>query len=105
MNRDRGTIKWNAMMLPEHVKMLREWQVEDKIEQRPELNEWALQEIAELLQNAYTHHLYIELDVWSKTRLVKKRGYITAYNATIACIKLNEETVNCDTICGAQLLD
>ncbi|SIT81246.1 YolD-like family protein [Edaphobacillus lindanitolerans] len=26
MIRDRGNIKWTAMMLPEHLRLLREWQ-------------------------------------------------------------------------------
>lgn len=30
MLRDRGTIKWTAMMLTEHVELLREWHEEDK---------------------------------------------------------------------------
>jgi len=29
MIRDRGNIKWTAMMLPEHLKLLREWQEEE----------------------------------------------------------------------------
>lgn len=30
MVQDRGSIKWVSLMLPEHVKMLREWQDEQK---------------------------------------------------------------------------
>lgn len=30
MIRDRGNIKWTAMMLPEHLKLLREWQEEEE---------------------------------------------------------------------------
>ncbi|WP_213423025.1 YolD-like family protein [Bhargavaea massiliensis] len=29
MIRDRGNIKWTAMMLPEHLRLLREWQEEE----------------------------------------------------------------------------
>lgn len=29
--KDRGRIKWTAMMLPEHIKELRAWQNEDEL--------------------------------------------------------------------------
>lgn len=45
--RDRGNIKWNAMMLPEHVKVLREWREKDKYEEKPTLDEGALQDLNE----------------------------------------------------------
>ncbi len=34
MIRDRGNIKWTAMMLPEHVKLLREWQEQDQVREK-----------------------------------------------------------------------
>ncbi|TFI48759.1 YolD-like family protein, partial [Diaphorobacter sp. DS2] len=37
MIRDRGRIKWTSMMLPEHVKLLRDWAKEDTYEQKREL--------------------------------------------------------------------
>jgi len=37
--RDRGRIKWVSMMLPEHVKVLREWAEEDNDRTRKELDE------------------------------------------------------------------
>jgi len=34
--KERGKIKWTAMMLPEHVAQLREWQADhDKVKKRP----------------------------------------------------------------------
>lgn len=43
MIRDRGRIKWTAMMLPEHVKMLRDWVKEDGYEYKKELDEQQLE--------------------------------------------------------------
>ena len=63
-NRDRGNIKWNALMLPEHVKLLREWQAEDKKIAKPMLDEWQLDEINKKLQFAYEQKLPIRLDFW-----------------------------------------
>lgn len=105
MNRDRGTIKWNAMMLPEHVKYLREWQAEDNVDQRPEIDEWTLQEFAELLQQAYEHQLFVVLTVWAQPKIIKVSGYIKQYNSAKLSFLINEETILCENICGVQLVE
>lgn len=57
MLRDRGRIKWTSMMLPEHVKLLRDWAEEDKQEQKKELDEQELEEMNQLLEEAIqTNH-------------------------------------------------
>lgn len=80
MNRDRGNIKWTAMMLPEHVAMLREWKKKDDCIKKPELDEWTLQELAERLQIAYERHLTIELEVWKEREKYKVHGTIEKLN-------------------------
>ncbi len=52
MIRDRGAIKWTAMMLPEHVKLLRDWVEEDFDQSKPELDEQQLEEMNGLLCEA-----------------------------------------------------
>lgn len=52
MIRDRGRIKWTAMMLPEHVKLLRDWAREDGYEQKRELDEQKLDSMNELIIEA-----------------------------------------------------
>ena len=52
MIRDRGTIKWTSMMLPEHVKMLRDWKVSQNYEQQKEVDEQLLEEMNRHLQQA-----------------------------------------------------
>lgn len=44
MLRDRGRMKWTAMMLPEHVRMLREWQQEESHAKPIEVDEQQLEE-------------------------------------------------------------
>lgn len=53
MNKDRGTIKWTALMLPEHIQRLREWEEEMKYETKKELTEWELESLQETIQHAY----------------------------------------------------
>lgn len=52
MIRDRGRIKWTSMMLPEHVKMLRDWAREDEEEKERELDEQQLEQMNETVLEA-----------------------------------------------------
>ena len=52
MIRDRGRIKWNSLMLPEHVTMLREWAAEETKEQRKQLDEQKLELLNEIAGKA-----------------------------------------------------
>lgn len=52
MIRDRGTMKWTAMMLPEHVKLLRDWAKEDEYEKVREMDEQHLQVMDETISEA-----------------------------------------------------
>jgi YolD-like protein. len=52
MIRDRGRIKWSAMMLPEHVKMLREWAEEEKWEEEKTADEQTREEWGGILSQA-----------------------------------------------------
>jgi hypothetical protein len=52
MIRDRGRIKWTAMMLPEHVKLLRDWVKEDRYEQKKDMDEQQLEYMNDILSEA-----------------------------------------------------
>lgn len=47
--KDRGIIKWQGMMLTEHVEMIRAWYEENKHDVKPDLNEYDLQLLQEEL--------------------------------------------------------
>jgi len=76
MIRDRGNIKWNAMMLPEHVKLLREWHEKNEDVEKPELDEWALQELSEQLQIAFQNRTQVELKIWEAAHIFTATGII-----------------------------
>jgi len=73
MIHDRGRMKWVSMMLPEHVRILREWVQEDRYEKRKELDEQQLQLFDEIISEAmefdravsiiHYHHKQYELFV------------------------------------------
>ncbi|QFF98907.1 YolD-like family protein [Psychrobacillus glaciei] len=62
--RDRGSKKWVAMMLPEHLKLVREYIDEQKKTPRPELNEWDLDIIQENIQIAMKRNVEVEIKTW-----------------------------------------
>jgi hypothetical protein len=50
--RDRGNIKWTAMMLPEHVAMLRELKASQNNKQKPIIDEQQFEEMNEVIRLA-----------------------------------------------------
>lgn len=74
-------------MLPEHVKMLRDWKKEDDYIQKPELDELVLQELGERLQIAYERQLEVELEVWEEKRTYKVSGTIEKVNSSELYLK------------------
>lgn len=75
MYKDRGTIKWTAMMLPEHVQQLRKWrkEVEDK---KPEkLQPWQLEEMNNKIVYAFEQQQQISLFLYESS-WSEERGYI-----------------------------
>jgi hypothetical protein len=69
MIRDRGRIKWTSMMLPEHVKLLRDWVKEDGYEQKREMDEQQLELMNETLSEA------IEFDQFVTITHYRDRNY------------------------------
>ncbi|NPC93181.1 YolD-like family protein [Bacillus sp. WMMC1349] len=76
MLRDRGTIKWVSMMLPEHVKLLREYQESlDKVE-KPVLDEQKYQEFDEVICEAMENNRPLQFTYFQKGELKKLTGCI-----------------------------
>jgi hypothetical protein len=76
MIRDRGNIKWTAMMLPEHVELLREWQKEDAYKSRPELDEQRLEEMNEIIHEAMEFHECLSFTYYANRELHQITGHI-----------------------------
>lgn len=79
--KDRGNIKWTAMMLPEHVQMLRDWQKETLSEEKPELDNFDLEAIYEEIRIADKRQCAIEIRVW--------REQAQTFSGTVTAIDLN----------------
>lgn len=68
MLRDRGRIKWTALMLPEHVERLRSWQAEDTLRVRTEPDEQQLEEWNYVLAEAMETNVPVVLTHWQTGR-------------------------------------
>ncbi|MBM6617410.1 YolD-like family protein [Bacillus suaedaesalsae] len=68
MIRDRGNIKWTSMMLPEHVKLLRDWAKEDEFETKEEIDEQQLEQMNEVICDAMTYGASICLTYFEGTK-------------------------------------
>ncbi|CAM3796529.1 MULTISPECIES: YolD-like family protein [Bacillaceae] len=76
MIRDRGRIKWVSMMLPEHVKLLREYNESlDKVE-KPVLDEQKYEEFNEVICRAMEENITLQFTYYQKGEMKKLVGNI-----------------------------
>ncbi|KZE66333.1 hypothetical protein AWM68_08180 [Fictibacillus phosphorivorans] len=76
MIRDRGTIKWTAMMLPEHVKMLRDHQDGLDYGRKPELDEQKYEEFNETICVAMEENQTLMFTYFEKGRSAELKGQV-----------------------------
>ncbi|UKJ44272.1 YolD-like family protein [Lysinibacillus sp. ACHW1.5] len=77
MLRDRGNMKWTAMMLPEHLVKIREWKQEQFYDKKRELTEWELEEIEQTIQRAFKMQKLVRLTLWEQNKLHDEVGRVT----------------------------
>ncbi|MDN3448699.1 YolD-like family protein [Planococcus sp. APC 3906] len=86
--KDRGTIKWTAMMLPEHVQMLRDWQKHERSDARPYLDEFDLEALYEEIHLAYRRQCLVEIQVWQEEAQAFT-GIVTAIDLRLKMLSLD----------------
>lgn len=62
--KDRGMVKWQGMMLPEHSQLLRDWYAEDDQDKKPELTIDDLELIQEEIETALTRRCEVRMKTW-----------------------------------------
>lgn len=82
MIHDRGSKKWSAMMLPEHVQMLKEVQREYYLEEKPVLDEQKLEEINFQLALAKKDNLLVDVTYYTKGEFKHMKGYVNVIDYT-----------------------
>lgn len=78
--KDRGKIKWTAMMLPEHVAQLREWQQEHELVKKPELDAFDYDTMQEEIERALISRMETRLTSWKSGKIHYHRGIIKEAN-------------------------
>ena len=105
MIRDRGNIKWTAMMLPEHLRELRKWQAEDDLVKRPDLSEWDLQQIQQEIDRAIRSRKLTEVQTWSDGILHRYAGVIASTDISSQRIQLDERWMEVAEIVRVNVLE
>jgi hypothetical protein len=91
MIRDRGKIKWTAMMLPEHVKMLREWAEEEKWEEEKTADEQAREEWDRILTQAVWSRRKVRINYFRNRRYEMLTGVVRRSDPIAHTIELETE--------------
>ncbi|MCL1701645.1 YolD-like family protein [Lysinibacillus sp. Bpr_S20] len=77
MLKDRGSMKWTAMMLPEHLVEIKKWKEEQFHDKKRELTEWELEEIEQKIQRAFKSQKLVTLTMWQNNNLRDEKGLVT----------------------------
>ncbi|KZE66849.1 hypothetical protein AWM68_19960 [Fictibacillus phosphorivorans] len=95
MIRDRGNIKWTAMMLPEHVKALRAFDSDQTKKEKPELDEQHLSLMEETISEAMAENLELCFTYFKSDDFhlyIGKVHYIDTYRKELRVMDFHEET-------------
>lgn len=94
MIRDRGSVKWVSMMLPEHVKGLRQWYSSDNDVREPEYDEFSLNAIADEINIAYKAKSNVRISYWNNKRAKEYEGQIVELLPNDQSIKIKVNDYN-----------
>ncbi|MCF3941554.1 YolD-like family protein [Oceanobacillus alkalisoli] len=95
---DRGTKKWTSIMLPEHVKALKEMWAEDEWKEKPMLDEQQLTEINLRLQLALHNDLTVEIEYFKNHDYHKTRGKLLGVDPLLNYLRLEEMELPLDSL-------
>lgn len=85
---DRGTKKWTAMMLPEHIVALREHAEMEHYIKRPQLDDWELEAIQMEIEIAFKRQCVAKVTMWRKGKTVMYTGKISVLDHRLGLISL-----------------
>ncbi|WP_164668813.1 YolD-like family protein [Virgibacillus doumboii] len=81
MSNDRGTIKWISLMLPEHVKLLKEMWQEDHKTARPVLDSQQIEMLNGQILEAFKSQAAVTLSYYSNGEIFNQNGIITVLDS------------------------
>ncbi|WP_339148390.1 YolD-like family protein [Sutcliffiella sp. BMC8] len=80
MIRDRGNIKWTSLMLPEHVKMIRQHYLEEDYQSKPEIDEQQHELLNEKINEALEFGSEVEIKYFEDHKVKSFIGTIHFVN-------------------------
>lgn len=92
--RDRGHIKWASMMLPEHVKLLREYHRNLNKLEKPILDEHKHEEFNEIISQALTENTRLEFTYYQEGEMIKYIGNINQMDDLTKEIQITDSSGN-----------
>ncbi|WP_067727684.1 YolD-like family protein [Oceanobacillus damuensis] len=88
---DRGSIKWTAMMMPEHIQLLNDMWKRKEYKEKPVLDEQQLEEINRKLHMAIHKHLSAEITYYADYDYRKITGKLFKIETSEGFIKVDNE--------------
>lgn len=92
MIKDRGSKKWTAMMLTEHIVEIKKWNQEQYHVKKRELTEWEFEEIEQIIQQSYRTKALICITIWKQNKLHDIVGVITGADTINKELLIETET-------------
>src|SRR5690625_6343981 len=80
MFRDRGNIKWVSLMLPEHVRLLKEYKQDLQAIEKPIVDEQKYEEFNTIISQAIEENIYLEFTYYQKGYLKQIVGQVRYVN-------------------------
>ena len=105
MLRDRGNIKWTAMMLTEHIEELRKWEAEGDKVKRPELTEWDMEEIQAEIDAALRRKCHAEIRTWKEGEIRVHAGIIEDIDTRAKRIRVDGGWIDVGEIVGVRMVE
>lgn len=106
--RDRGAKKWeSSFMLPEHVKMLSDLWEEEKLVEKPLLDEQAFEQIGIIIRDSLDYTLDIKLTYWKNGRFEEVSGIVGRVDMQLKQVRIDledddKEYIMLDSITAAE---
>lgn len=91
---DRGSVKWTAMMMPEHIEMLKGLKREQIKVQKPIIDEQKQEEINFQLTMGFKDNLLVEVKYYENGHFLTFKGYIQRLHYENRFIEVSEGIFN-----------
>jgi hypothetical protein len=98
MIKDRGNIKWTAMMLPEHVALIKKLWRDDAKLQKPFLDEQQLVEINEVICEAMEFNHMLKFTYYSRGEYKYVIGCVHHFDHINKKLHIKDETNHPDAL-------